>query len=193
VAADFWEEDSMLVEIERNGGRQRTPPQAADLDEMLDNVAHVLKIDGDQLRANPNLRYLCDLVRDMLVNGNERDEPVRETFARLGDKWSSLLLFLLRSGPFRHSTLRRLVCVTAAERNISQRMLTLRLRNLERDGFIHRAVDKSIPPRVEYSLTPLGRALADHAMVLIRWVGSHAAEVERARSAFDERHRAARA
>jgi DNA-binding HxlR family transcriptional regulator len=113
---------------------------------------------------------------------------VRQTFARLGDKWSSLLLFLLRSGPFRHSTLRRLVSVTAAERRISQRMLTLRLRNLERDGFIHREIDNSVPPHVEYSLTPLGCALADRAMILIRWVGDHVEEVERARAAFDERH-----
>jgi DNA-binding HxlR family transcriptional regulator len=182
----------MLVETGKDTVRARPLGQAADLDEMLDSVAHVLKMDGEQLRADPHFTYLCDLVRGMLVNGTERDEPVRETFARLGDKWSSLLLFLLRSGPFRHSTLRRLVCVTAAEGTISQRMLTLRLRNLERDGFIHRAVDKSVPPRVEYSLTPLGRALADHAMALIQWIGSHAKDVERARTAFDKRRRAER-
>jgi len=156
---------------------------------VLDNIARVLRIDGEQLRSDAHLAALCDLVRDMVRDGNSRHDPVRETFARLGDRWSSLLLFLLRSGPFRHATLRRLVSATAAERGISQRMLTLRLRNLERDGFIRREVDASVPPRVAYSLTPLGRALADRTMTLIRWVGDHTGEVEQARAAFDAQHR----
>jgi DNA-binding HxlR family transcriptional regulator len=181
----------MLMELEKRAARPRKPPRPTGVDEMLDNVAHVLKLDRTQLHADPHFTSLCDLVRGMVVNGNERGEPVRETFARLGDRWSSLLLFLLRSGPFRHSTLRRLVCVTAAERNISQRMLTLRLRNLERDGFIQRTVDDSVPPKVEYSLTPLGLALADQAMALITWVGAHSNDVVRARTAFDERSRSA--
>ncbi len=179
----------MLMEVEKRAARPRKPPRPTGADEMLDNVAQVLKVNRNQLRADPQFASLCDLVRGMVINGNERDEPVRETFARLGDRWSSLLLFLLRSGPYRHSTLRRLVGVTAAERNISQRMLTLRLRNLERDGFIHRAVDDSVPPKVEYSLTPLGLALADQAMALITWIGAHSRDVIGARQAFDDRNR----
>ena len=180
-----WEEDRCFIETDTARRRTTRPPTG--VDEVLNNVAHALKLDGERLRGDPHFSCLCDLVRNMALDGNKRNEPVRETFARLGDKWSSLLLSLLRSGPFRHATLRRLVSATAAERQISQRMLTLRLRNLERDGFIHREVDNTIPPRVEYSLTPLGRDLADRTMVLIRWVGDHTKEVERARIEFDER------
>lgn len=176
----------MLVEVAP--ARSRENGDAADVSEMLESVARALKIDGDHLRAEARFAPLCQLVQDMMLDGRDRTGPVRESQARLGDKWSSLLLFLLRAGPFRHSTLRRLVSVTAVEQKISQRMLTLRLRNLERDGFIRRQIDQSVPPRVEYSLTPLGRSFADRAMALVRWVGDHAEEMQRARTAFDEQH-----
>ena len=172
----------MLVEVAP--ARSRENGDTADVSEMLESVARALKIDGDHLRAEARFAPLCQLVQDMILDGRDRTGPVRESQARLGDKWSSLLLFLLRAGPFRHSTLRRLVSVTAVEQKISQRMLTLRLRNLERDGFIRRQIDQSVPPRVEYSLTPLGRTLIGPLCAICHWAEEHLPEVEAARERF---------
>ncbi|MFO1409808.1 MAG: hypothetical protein U1F06_05440 [Steroidobacteraceae bacterium] len=68
------------------------------------------------------------MLAQMVADGARREDPIREVMARLGDKWSPLLLLLLAAGSFRHATLRRLVGLTSTEGRISQRMLTLRLR-----------------------------------------------------------------
>ena len=74
----------------------------------------------------------------MANDGAKREDPMREIFARLGDKWSMLILLLLRGGALRHSALKKLISVMAADEPISQRVLTLRLRALERDGLVAR-------------------------------------------------------
>jgi DNA-binding HxlR family transcriptional regulator len=121
------------------------------------------------------------LVQHMAADGVRRDDPIREVFARLGDKWSPLLLLLLAAGSFRHATLRRLVGLTSADGRISQRMLTLRLRSLERDGLIRRSLIDSQPPGVLYSITPAGRGLVEQIEALMAWTRQHAAEIRRAR------------
>ena len=88
---------------------------------------------------------------------------VRETFSRVGDKWSLLVIVILSYGPQRFTGLKYGVV------GISQRMLTLTLRKLERDGIVQRTVFPEVPPRVEYQLTPLGQTLIEPVRALADW------------------------
>jgi DNA-binding HxlR family transcriptional regulator len=97
---------------------------------------------------------------------------VSQVLARIGEKWSVLIIMML------------------SERSIdgiSQRMLTLCLRGLERDGLVKRTVFPVVPPRVEYELTPLGRSLCEPVVALGNWAHQHRAEIGAARAAFDRR------
>jgi DNA-binding HxlR family transcriptional regulator len=105
--------------------------------------------------------------------------PVNELLSRIGDKWSVLVVMLLGDEPKRFNEMRRLIG------GISQRMLTLTLRGLERDGFVRRTVYPTVPPRVEYTLTPLGRSLREPISRLGEWAFAHRKHVEKARVAFD--------
>lgn len=98
---------------------------------------------------------------------------------RVGDKWSMLTINALADGPKRFSELRRLI------EGISQRMLTLTLRGLERDGLVTRTVTPSIPPRVDYELTQLGRSLQQPVGELARWAVDHLAVIQAAQQRFD--------
>lgn len=104
---------------------------------------------------------------------------VREVLNRVGDKWSVLIVALLKDGPLRFSELKRMI------EGISQRMLTLTLRGLERDGLISRTVTPSIPPRVDYELTTLGRTLLEPVVALTEWAQQHRTELQSARDRFD--------
>src|ERR1700729_977228 len=106
---------------------------------------------------------------------------VREVLNRVGDKWSVLVVVLLGDGTKRFSELRRTI------EGISQRMLTLTLKGLERDGLITRTVYPTIPPRVDYELTDLGRGLWKPVEALSEWAKSHQTEIETARGKFDRR------
>jgi DNA-binding HxlR family transcriptional regulator len=106
---------------------------------------------------------------------------VREVLNRVGDKWSVFIVGLLRDGPKRFSELKRTI------EGISQRMLTLTLRGLERDGLVTRKVYPTIPPRVEYALTPLGRTLLEPVLALARWATRHRSDIQDARDRFDAR------
>ncbi|MDF7776085.1 helix-turn-helix domain-containing protein [Sphingomonas sp. AOB5] len=128
---------------------------------------------------------LIALVGDMELHGRDRSDPMREIPARIGDRWSLLLLLLLRIGSFRHATLKRLVAATSAEGEISQRMLTLRLRTLERDGLIDRTVTPSIPPRVDYAITGLGLSLLERVESLMDWVRENNPAIRASRDRFD--------
>ena len=99
--------------------------------------------------------------------------------ARIGDKWTVLIVELLKGGPMRFNEIRRTVS------SISQRMLTLTLRDLERDGLVTRTVYPTIPPRVEYELTKLGRTLYEPIAAVAAWVRRNRATIEAARKAFD--------
>src|SRR6476659_8825359 len=106
----------------------------------------------------------------------------REMIVRVADKWSMYVIHVLaNAGPLRFNEIRRRVD------GVSQRMLTVTLRGLERDGLVRRAMYPEVPPRVEYALTPLGSTLRDIVGELIDWSGRHLLEVDRARSAYDER------
>src|SRR5881397_3199841 len=107
---------------------------------------------------------------------------VREVLDRVGDKWSVLVVGLLDEGPMRFSELRRAI------EGISQRMLTLTLRGLERDGLVTRTVFPTIPPRVDYELTDLGRGLSKPVEALGRWAIEHQPEIQHARTKFDARN-----
>lgn len=160
------------------------PPRA--LDAVLAEIGRILKVDfkGEALVAA--IQPLADLAADQARNGGDRSDPMREVFARVGDRWSLLLLLILRGGTFRHATLRRLVGVLSWEGAISQRMLTLRLRSLERDGLIGRTITPTVPPRVDYAITPLGEGLLTEVERLMDWVRAHNAAIRAARVKFDE-------
>lgn len=110
-------------------------------------------------------------------------DPVCRTIStllsRIGDKWTVLVVQTLGSGSKRFNELRREIP------SVSQRMLTLTLRNLERDGLVSRTVTPSIPPRVDYELTELGRSLQKPICGLARWASDHVGEIHDARSRFD--------
>ena len=105
----------------------------------------------------------------------------RHVLERIADKWTAMALAALSSGTKRHSELRREIG------GISQKVLTQTLRSLERDGLIRREVYAQVPPRVEYSLTPLGQSLSSVLSAGIAWANAHCDEVEAARAAFDRR------
>lgn len=106
-------------------------------------------------------------------------QKVSQVLARVGEKWSILIIMLLNSGPRRFTEIRRAV------NGISQRMLTLCLRGLERDGLVKRTVYSVMPPRVEYELTPLGQSLTEPVIALGTWARNHIKEIDAARAAFD--------
>ena len=106
---------------------------------------------------------------------------VREILDRVGDRWSIYIVAQLREGPQRFNHLKRVI------EGISQRMLTLTLRGLERDGLISRTVYPTNPPQVEYALTPLGESMAQALAFLLNWADEHRSEITRARAAYDER------
>lgn len=104
---------------------------------------------------------------------------VSQVLARIGDKWSVLVIMMLSRGKRRFSDLKREIG------GISQRMLTICLRGLERDGLVKRTVFPVVPPRVDYELTELGRSLCEPVMALGTWAITHMAEIDAARTSFD--------
>ncbi|MCD2175861.1 winged helix-turn-helix transcriptional regulator [Rhizobium sp. C4] len=112
---------------------------------------------------------------------------VSEMLSRLGDKWSVLIIMMLREGPKRFSELKREVV------GISQRMLTLTLRALERDGVVRRTVFTTVPPSVEYELTDLGQSFAEPIVALGTWVFRNHTLIQKARAEFDARQQDGRA
>lgn len=104
---------------------------------------------------------------------------VREVLNRVGDKWSVLVVALLGDGKKRFSELRRSI------EGISQRMLTLTLKGLERDGLVTRTLYPTIPPRVEYDLTNLGRSLLVPIISLGDWAAQNRKKIQAAREKYD--------
>jgi DNA-binding HxlR family transcriptional regulator len=104
---------------------------------------------------------------------------VSEVLDRVGDKWSVLVVVMLGGGPKRFNELRRSIA------SISQRMLTLTLRGLERDGLVTRTMFPTIPPRVDYELTELGRSLLGPVDALGAWARQNRSRIQQARQRFD--------
>jgi DNA-binding HxlR family transcriptional regulator len=109
-----------------------------------------------------------------------------EVLARVGDKWSLQVIFCLSNGTQRFTDLKRGIA------GISQRMLTVTLRGLERDGIISRTVYPVVPPRVDYALTPMGCTLIDAVGAIMSWTHAHLDEIDAARAAYDAREQASR-
>ena len=101
---------------------------------------------------------------------------------RIGDKWTVLVVQTLADGPRRFNEIRREIP------SVSQRMLTLTLRNLERDGLVSRTVTPVIPPRVDYELTALGHSLQKPICELATWATEHVEAIHQAQSRFDAQH-----
>jgi DNA-binding HxlR family transcriptional regulator len=107
------------------------------------------------------------------------DCPVREVLDRVGDKWSVMVIVLLGQRTHRFNELHRTID------GISQRMLTLTVRALERDGLVSRTVHASVPPRVDYELTELGRTLLIPLGALADWANIHRGDIQAARDRHD--------
>jgi DNA-binding HxlR family transcriptional regulator len=119
-----------------------------------------------------------------LRHTGDTDDPaceLRNILDRIADKWSLLVISVLADGVRRFGELRREID------GISQRMLTLTLRQLEREGLVTRTVFPVVPPRVDYELTPLGSTLLDTIQTLVAWAREHGNEIVEARAAYDAR------
>ncbi|MBL7494486.1 helix-turn-helix transcriptional regulator [Frankia sp. AgB1.9] len=106
---------------------------------------------------------------------------IRRILDRIGDKWALLIVATLHDQRLRFTQLQQHIP------GISQRMLSLTLRHLERDGLISRTVFAEVPPRVEYELTPMGRTLIEPALSLAEWAVEHDPDIERSRREYDDR------
>ncbi|MFP3383175.1 winged helix-turn-helix transcriptional regulator [Tritonibacter sp. SIMBA_163] len=109
----------------------------------------------------------------------EYDCAIRDVLDRIGDAWSVLVIMELSKGPCRFNALRRVI------EAISQRMLSVTLRNLERDGLVSRQVLDTSPPQVEYSLTQRGASLHGAISHLARWAETHQPGIRTSRAAYD--------
>jgi DNA-binding HxlR family transcriptional regulator len=112
---------------------------------------------------------------------SEDCRAVSSVLARVGDKWSVLIIVLLGDGPKRFNEIKRMIG------GISQRMLTLTLRGLERDGLVKRTQFPTIPPRVDYELTQLGQSLWEAVKPLGAWAQGHVKHITRVRATFDKK------
>ena len=139
----------------------------------------LLKPENTDLPASPR----PDARSDTKPDPNHADcRGVASVLSRVGDKWSVFVIMMLGGGPKRFNELKRMI------NGISQRMLTLTLRGLERDGLVTRTIFPTIPPRVDYELTDLGRGLSQPVEALGRWAMEHLAQIEAARTRFDQRN-----
>ena len=111
--------------------------------------------------------------------------PIREILDRVGDKWSLYIIATLNEGPLRFTAIKRRV------NGISQRMLTLTLRSLERDGLLTRTAYRTVPLRVDYKLTALGASLLQPIQELLAWAVGNRRRIEKARLAYDRTTRTA--
>jgi DNA-binding HxlR family transcriptional regulator len=116
---------------------------------------------------------------------HENCQKVSQILARIGEKWSMLVVMLLRDGPRRFNDIKRNTA------GISQQMLTRTLRGLERDGIVTRTIFPTSPPQVEYKLTELGRSMAEPVLTFGQWVQDHLPQIDAARQQFDRRAQAA--
>lgn len=140
----------------------------------MDSTAPARTIDTGHLLPHGDTEGAATCSTDNPASG-----VIREVLSRVGDKWSLLVIGVLHDGPRRFTELQRAVD------GISHRMLTQTLRSLERDGLVSRQSFAEIPPRVEYTATPLGRSLSEPVLSLVGWAADNHRAILEARSAFD--------
>jgi DNA-binding HxlR family transcriptional regulator len=131
-----------------------------------------MKAPQERTRTAPSHQTVTDVT-------SKDCRAVSAILQRIGDKWSVLIISRLGQGPRRFNEIKRMIG------GISQRMLTLTLRNLERDGLVRRTVAPTVPPRVDYALTELGRDLLGPIAALAAWAIEHQACILAARAQFD--------
>lgn len=119
------------------------------------------------------------MLKDSHHNVCNPDGTSRQVLDLIANKWTAIIIYRLSHGIKRYSELQREIG------GISQKMLTQTLRNLERDGIVHRKVYPVVPPMVEYSLTSLGETLVEPLCTLCQWAQNHIPEVEAARSSYE--------
>jgi DNA-binding HxlR family transcriptional regulator len=122
-----------------------------------------------------------ELSADMPSPNSGGCRATREILDRIADKWSLYIVAVLANGPRRFNELKRGID------GISQRMLTLTLRGLERDGLLTRTMYPTIPPRVDYELTDMGRTLLTPVMALVNWANDNQAAIAEAQTRFDDK------
>lgn len=113
------------------------------------------------------------------LSETEPCKKVSQLLSRIGDKWSVLVVMMLGEKSLRFNELRREIG------GVSQKMLSSTLRNLERDGFVSRTVTPTVPPRVDYALTPLGRELLNPVAALGEWAMANTDRIDEARNRYD--------
>ncbi|MEU3890942.1 helix-turn-helix domain-containing protein [Streptomyces sp. NPDC029041] len=122
----------------------------------------------------------------MAVSDKEALCPYRLVLEHVTSRWGVLVLIELLDRPYRFSELRRTISAYGGGRGVSEKMLTQTLQTLERDGLVHRNAKPVIPPRVDYSLTSLGREAAEQVRALSQWTRDRMDDVEKARQTYDE-------
>lgn len=131
---------------------------------------------------SPRNKHVPDQPAPRGLSEHQDCGPLAKILQRIGDKWTLLIIVLLgEKGPMRFNEMRRLIG------GISQRMLTLTLRALERDGLVNRTVFPTVPPKVEYALTPLGQTLLPPIESLVTWGRANLGAIAEAQAAFDRR------
>ncbi len=120
------------------------------------------------------------MLRDIIVDPHFPDCPIRNILTRISDRWSMLILFTLngKQEPMRYSD------ILAAIPDISQKMLTVALKNLEADGLVERHAFAEIPPRVEYNITERAKTLMPHINALVEWALDNLADILNDRKKF---------
>lgn len=161
-------------------------PQARDdIAQIMARVRAVLD-PSDSGRIDGAREELFEYVSGQLARFEQSsDNPIVAVVDHIGNYWRNWLLVIVRTGPYRPSTIQRLLAALDPSHPISQRMLTLNLRLLERDGIIAREVFDDGRRHVEYSLTPLGRELSGGFMTLLDCIDRHAGEIAESRARFD--------
>lgn len=158
--------------------RKPTDATPANIDDRIEPLRSVL---------SPNtFETIAQLANNMSAYGADKSDPIRELMALLGDKWTTLILLVLDGGSFGSSDLQKTITVLAVEDKISRRMLTLKLRALERNGMVLRTTSDDIPPRVDYELTPMGKEFTQKARETILWIREHFDAITLARQQFDQ-------
>jgi DNA-binding HxlR family transcriptional regulator len=137
-----------------------------------------MKEGTSELPGNCRLTANYDVLQWDVREGCE----VRQILDRIADKWSLLVIALLEKRTMRFAELRRSI------EGISKRMLTTTLRQLERDGILERTVYPTVPPRVDYNLTPLGISLHETVQALVIWTEANQAKIAGARDRYDRTH-----
>jgi DNA-binding HxlR family transcriptional regulator len=150
---------------------------------MEDGTSRSPSNNSDTAETDEVRPYLNPDGRHGVTDGCQSPEAVevRQILNRVGDKWSILVIAMLDRGTRRFTELRREV------EGISQRMLALTLRQLERDGLVERTVYPVVPPKVEYALTDLGSTLLESVRGLVSWAMEHRGQVAAARVVYDAR------